>query len=113
VIADRFYDSTTAYQGSGRGLQDADWLEAFHARVTGGLEPARTFVMDVPIDVAFRRRTSRDDDRIEAGGANFFERVRTGYLALAARNPARVRVLDATRTPDELHREILAIVLAL
>ena len=106
VVADRFYDSTTAYQGGGRGLFDMDWLDAFHLRVTGGLAPARTFLLDVPVSVALERRRGIADDRMEAGGAPFFERVRSAYLALASRHPARIVVLDGTRPTEALHSEI-------
>src|SRR5690606_901983 len=96
VLADRFFDSTTAYQGGGRGLADPDWLSDFHRHVTGGLAPERTFLFDLSPEVAARRRAGRDEgpDRMEAGGEAFFARVRAAYLALAAREPARVRVLD-------------------
>ncbi len=108
VVADRFYDSTTAYQGGGRGVFDVEWLDAFHLKVTGGLTPARTFLLDVPVALALQRREGMTIDRMEAGGAAFFERVRSAYLALAARHPSRVTVLDGTRAPDELHADILA-----
>lgn len=107
VVADRFFDSTTAYQGGGRALFETDWLDAFHARVTGGLVPDRTYILDVPLDVARARRAGRADDRMEAGGSDFFARVRAAYLGLAARHPERAVVLDGTRPPDDLHAEIL------
>jgi dTMP kinase len=109
VLADRFFDSTTAYQGGGRGLADADWLSDFHRHVTGGLVPERTFLFDLPPEVAARRRADRDDapDRMETGGEAFFERVRAAYLALAAREPARVRTLDGTLPPDWLHEQVV------
>lgn len=105
VVADRFYDSTTAYQGAGRGLAGADWLRTFHAFVTGGLAPDRTFVIDVPLDTAAARR-GRDRDRMEEAGAAFFERVRAAYLRLADDEPERVVLLDGTRSVEALHAEI-------
>ena len=113
VLADRFFDSTTAYQGGGRGLADAEWLADFHRPVTGGLVPVRTFLFDLPPEVAARRREARmragdgGPDRIEAGGEAFFARVRAAYLALAAREPGRVRVLDGTLPPDWLHEQVV------
>lgn len=107
VIADRFYDSTTAYQGAGRNLADTDWLRDFHAFVTDGLVPDRTYLVDVPLDVAAERRGG-DRDRMEGSGQAFFERVRTTYLALADAEPDRFLVLDGTRPVDELHAEIVA-----
>ncbi|MDX1532180.1 MAG: dTMP kinase [Rhodothermales bacterium] len=107
VVCDRFYDSTTAYQGGGRQIAPTGWLEAFHRFVTARLEPDRTFLVDVPPEVAARRRDADDRDRIEAAGTAFFERVRAAYLHLAERDPERVRVLDGTRTIEALHGEIL------
>lgn len=106
VICDRFYDSTTAYQGAGRGLAEPGWLDGFHRFVTGGLVPERTYLLDVPLEVAAERR-GRCADRIEAAGRAFFERVRAGYLALAEAEPARIRLLDGTRSAEDLHEEIL------
>ncbi len=107
VVADRFYDSTTAYQGGGRGLAAPEELDRLHALATGGLAPALTFLIDVPVEVAVARRAQRAADRMEAGGAAFFERVRAAYLALAARHPERVVVLDGTQPPDSLHAEVM------
>ena len=111
VIADRFFDSTTAYQGGGRGVADVDWLRAFHPFVTGGLQPRRTYLLDVPAAVAAARRTARlggedQEDRMEASGEAFFERVREAYLALAAAEPDRFCVLDGTLPPETLHDRI-------
>ena len=108
VIADRFYDSTTAYQGGGRGLADEAWLDAFHGFVTGGLAPARTYCIDVPLAVASRRRAGEQADRMEASVDAFYQRVRMAYLALAARQPKRIVVLDGTLSPEALHEQILA-----
>jgi dTMP kinase len=112
VIADRFFDSTTAYQGGGRGLADPGWLDAFHRFVTGGLVPARTYLVDVPLEVAAMRRgadASRDGaDRMEAGGEAFFGRVREAYRHLAAVDPGRVLTVDGTRPAADLHHDIVA-----
>jgi dTMP kinase len=111
VLCDRFFDSTTAYQGGGRGLAEARWLDDFHRRVTDGLIPDRTYLLDVPLEIAARRRTGRDQatepDRMEAGGDEFFARVRAAYLALAEREPARIRVLDGTLPGEWLHEQIV------
>jgi dTMP kinase len=113
VLADRFYDSTTAYQGGGRGLADEAWLDRFHEWVTGGLVPTRTYLVDVPLAVAASRRAGEAADRMEASGEAFYTRVRMAYLALAARHPERVVVLDGTLARDALHARILADVRAL
>lgn len=108
VIADRFYDSTTAYQGGGRGLADTGWLADFHHFVTGGLVPDRTYTIDVPLATAAARRAGAQADRMEASGEAFYTRVRMAYLALAAREPGRIVVLDGTLAPEALHARILA-----
>jgi dTMP kinase len=110
VLADRFYDSTTAYQGGGRGLFDADWLESLHSRVTGGLVPDLTILVDLPVSVAGARRAGRSADRMEAGGDEFFERVRAAYLDLARRHAERIRVVDGTRPADEIEAHVLRLV---
>ncbi len=106
VIADRFYDSTTAYQGAGRALADADWLHTFHAFVTDGLAPARTYFIDVPLDVAAARRGG-DRDRMEQAGADFFERVREAYLDLVEREPERVVRIDGTMSMESINAQII------
>ena len=113
VLADRFYDSTTAYQGGGRGLADEAWLDRFHEWVTGGLVPDRTYLIDVPLAVAASRREGQAADRMVASGDAFYTRVRMAYLALAARHPERIVVLDGTLDPDTLAARILADVRAL
>ena len=110
VICDRFYDSTSAYQGAGRKVAEMAWLEDFHKLVTDGLVPGRTYLIDVPLDVAAGRRTGRDGDkadRMESGGGDFYERIRAAYLNLAEREPGRVLVLDGTRPADVLHTQIV------
>lgn len=107
VLADRFFDSTTAYQGAGRELAAPDWMAAFQRFVTDDLSPDRTYLVDVPLDVAAARRGDRDADRMERGGDAFYTRVRDGYRQLAEADPGRVLVLDGRRTPDALHGQIL------
>ena len=115
VICDRFADSTLAYQGYGEGL-DLDALRSLGAWATGGLTPDLTLLLDVPEDVRRVRRPERgtsEEDRFEAGhghDAAFHERVRRGFLALAAAEPERWHVIDATPPPDEVARRILAVV---
>ena len=110
VIADRFYDSTTAYQGGGRGVAEVDWLRAFHPFVTGQLAPRRTYLLDVPAEVAAERRRARSgaSDRMEAAGEPFFARVRDAYCALAATEPDRFCILDGTRPPETIHDQVTA-----
>lgn len=107
VIADRFYDSTTAYQGAGRDLAAPDWLLDFHRFVTDDCHPERTFLIDVPVGLAAARRGGRSQDRMERGGEAFYERVRQAYLQLADLERQRVRVLDGSAPAPALHTAIL------
>ena len=108
VIADRFYDSTTAYQGGGRRVADIPWLRAFNQRVTGGLKPHRTYLIDVPLEVAFQRLSGHIPDRMESAGKAFYERVRATYHALAREEPQRFLVLDGREPVSVLHERIWA-----
>jgi dTMP kinase len=103
VLCDRYADSTLAYQGAGRGL-DSAMLGAWNAAATGGLTPDLTLLFDVPVEVGLERRSgdARETNRLDREPRDFHERVRARYLALAAAEPARWVVLDATRPPDEI-----------
>ncbi len=102
VLCDRFYDSTTAYQGGGRGVAPEPWLEAFHDVVTGGLVPARTYYLRLAPEAAAARRGHRAEDRMERSGLAFYARVAAAYDALAARHPERIVPLDASAPPDAI-----------
>lgn len=112
VIADRFFDSTIAYQGAGRQLEDVDWLMEFQRKVTGGLVPDRTYLLRISTAEADARRMARSGggpgDRMEEGGSAFFDRVVNAYDRLATEEPGRYRVLDGTRNVVVLHEEIWA-----
>lgn len=103
VLCDRFVDSTLAYQGYGRGI-DLDLLQQICDLATGGLVPALTFVLDLPVPISRERVALRDrgaGDRMEREDPGFYERVRRGFLDLAARS-SRYHVFDATKPPEEL-----------
>lgn len=106
VVADRFDLSTLAYQGYGRGLRLAD-VRAAISLATGGLTPDRYLYLDLPVDAgeARQRDGGKAPDRIEREGGTFLDRVRRGYLELAASDPT-VRVIDGVGTPDEVHARI-------
>ncbi len=106
VLLDRFYDSTVAYQGGGRQIGDLDWLSEFNRKVTGGLKPDRTYYLRIPTSVGTRRRRHRDDDRLEAGGEVFFERIVETYEQIAAGDPGRVLVVDGDRAPEDVAETI-------
>ncbi|WP_423193389.1 dTMP kinase [Cupriavidus sp. H18C2] len=111
VISDRFTDATFAYQGGGRGLPRAR-LEVLEQWVQGGLQPDLTLLFDVPLETAAARlANAREPDKFEAESRAFFERTRAEYLRRAAESPQRFRVIDATRSIDEIRvtlEEILA-----
>jgi dTMP kinase len=96
VICDRFTDASYAYQGAGRGVS-AGLLDQLAAAVHGDLWPARTLLLDVPVDTGLARARQRAGalDRFEAERPAFFERVRSAYLRRAAADPGRIRVIDA------------------
>ena len=94
VVSDRYAASTIAYQGFGRGLERSE-LETLIAIATGGLRPDVTILLDLPVSAAGARRGG-SPDRMESMAADFFERVRSGYLALAQERPEEWVVLDAT-----------------
>ena len=94
VIADRFTDSTLAYQGGGRGIP-RDLILAVDETITAGMRPDLTLFLDLPAAVGLARLGQ--PDRIEREAVEFHERVRQEFLSIARRNPARVEVLDATK----------------
>ncbi len=110
MVADRFELSTLAYQGVGRGLgvERARELNAF---ATGGLRPDLTLVFDLPVTEGRARRHAggKVDDRIEGAGDAFLERVREGYLALAAADDG-VEVVDAAPDADAVHQQVRTLV---
>lgn len=101
VVCDRFFDSTHAYQSGARGLDDA-LVRRANALGCCGVVPDVTLVLDVDPEVAFSRAGAGGLDRMEAEGLAFQRRVRADYLSLAKEEPGRVRVVDATGTPDEV-----------
>jgi dTMP kinase len=114
VLCDRFTDATYAYQGAGRGLSAAS-IAALEQLVQGARRPDRTILLDAPVDLALarveRRRGGAGLDRFERERADFFERVRAGYLARAAAAPRRIVVIDASRPPAEVTESVLAALL--
>ncbi len=112
VLCDRFFDSTTVYQGAGRGLDPDGWLDAFNRRVTKGLVPTRTYLIDIDPEEAVRRRMAQGGvagrDRMEQAEPAFYTRIVDAYRALAYAEPVRWRVLDGLRPAEEIARHIWA-----
>jgi len=104
VVCDRYLDSTVAYQGYGSG-GDGAWIRALNERVTGGLRPQLTFLFDLSVEEAFRRRGG-GGDRIEERDLSYHRRVRRGYLAIAGEEPARFNVIDATAPAEKQHEAV-------
>ncbi len=110
VICDRFTDSTLAYQGAGRGI-GAELVKPLNDFACAGITPDLTFILDIPVDRGLKRAAERSPensirDRLENERREFHERLRQGFLALAAADPERCAVIDASGTPEEVHREI-------
>ncbi|UCD64359.1 MAG: dTMP kinase [Candidatus Zixiibacteriota bacterium] len=100
VLCDRFYDSTTAYQGYGRKL-DIRMVKALHKIAVKGVTPDLTFVFDVDLKTAFAR-LGKSKDRLESQPKAFFKRVRLGFLEIARKERRRVKLIDGTRPVDEV-----------
>jgi dTMP kinase len=117
VLCDRFTDSTEAYQGGGRKLGSEPVL-ALHRILCGDLQPHLTILMDSDVGVSVERARRRNQARTFEGNENrfeqenraFFGRVRSAYLAIAAREPQRVALVDARGTPDATHDQIVGVV---
>jgi dTMP kinase len=111
VISDRFYDSSLAYQGYGRGL-DLAALHDITRFATGGLVPHLTLYLDLQPDQGLQRRLLGDGEwnRLDQEALAFHRRVRAGYLELAGREPERWRVIDAARSIEAVQKDIACIV---
>ncbi|NEX14068.1 MAG: dTMP kinase [Prosthecochloris sp.] len=116
IILDRFFDSTTAYQGYGRGL-DLNMLQKINDISTFGLQPDLTFFLDIAPEDALIRKFSEKSlplafennemDRMESSGLSFYQRVREGYLKLAIAEKKRFVLFDACADPDSIHAQII------
>ena len=105
VLCDRHIDSTVAYQGYGRGL-DLDEINYLNNIATGGIKPDLTYVFDVDVETS-AKRVGDEKDRMESAGKEFFNRVRNGYLELAQKEPKRIKVIDSTRSIEEVFQNVL------
>lgn len=101
ILCDRFYDSSTAYQGYGRGLP-LDEVRALNRAATGGLEPDVTLLFDVDPMIGLERATREGADRLESEDVSFHERVRSGFLELARQESGRMRVVDASQSIEAI-----------
>ena len=115
VLCDRFTDSTLAYQGYGRGI-DLKLLGQLNNVADDGVRPDLTFLLDCPVSEGLGRTSHRPnvegqprEDRFEHETLDFHEKIRSGFLIMARANPARFRVIDSSRSKDEVSREIVRI----
>jgi len=110
VVCDRFYDSTTAYQGAGRGLPRQD-LKRLHTLATGGLSPDLTILIDLDAETGLTRvKNVRESDRMEQESLAFHNRVREGFLKLADQETERIKVVDGGPPQEKIAAEILLLV---
>ena len=114
VLCDRFFDSTTAYQGGARGI-DRSVINTLNRFAAGKCIPDLTILMDLSPETGFSRTAKRQEtqgehDRFELEKIDFHHKVRNAFLACAAEEPQRFRVVDADRAIDEIHKEITEIV---
>src|SRR5436853_1096749 len=110
VVCDRFTDATVAYQGGGRTIPEPI-LTTLNDWATGGIKPARTYLLDVPVDLGLQRASRRSGerpDRLEKESRTFFEAVRARYLDVARREPERIVVLRGTDPEETLAHQIWA-----
>jgi dTMP kinase len=114
VISDRYADATFAYQGAGRGFDEATVNRVIEL-ATGGLKPDLTLFFDITVETAIKRMSGRPDsetvrNRMDLETAEFYERVRRSYLGIAEREPERFTVIDANGPMDEIHKAVGEIV---
>ncbi len=108
LIADRFFDSTTAYQGYGRGI-DLQVVHMLNQFATGGLTPAKTILIDITPQTASARQ-QEDRDRLEEGGMAFYQRVREGFLQIARQHHERFVVINGEQSEDQVADAVWAVV---
>ena len=116
VISDRYADASAAYQGAGRGFS-AEKIGQTIQLATDGFKPDLTLFFDLPTEIAFSRTNSRADEgeklnRLDKEAVDFFDRVRRAYLEIAAAESERIRIIDASGSINEIHRQTLQIVTA-
>ncbi|ODB86844.1 dTMP kinase [Candidatus Thiodiazotropha endoloripes] len=112
VLCDRFTDASYAYQGAGRGLA-SDRIASLEQFVQGELRPDLTLLLDLPVEQGLARAGQRSEpDRFEKQEMSFFEKVRAGYLEIAAREPHRVKIIDASKPLETVQQQIDHVVTA-
>ena len=105
ILFDRFYDASIAYQGYGRDLS-LNFITTLISFINCPA-PDITFLLDISVEDGFSRKVNDVKDRIESSGLDFFNNVREGYLEVAKSDPERLKVLDASKTIEDVHDEII------
>ena len=109
VVADRFYDSTIAYQGFAREIFDAEEILKLNKLILGKFKPNLTFYLKIKPEIAFKRKNSGENlDRMEKEALAFHQKVYEGYQFISKKEKERFVVLDATKSIEEIHNEIVA-----
>ena len=108
VLCDRHIDSTVAYQGYGRGV-DIGQIKMLNNIATSGLKPDLTFIFDINIETS-AKRVGKNQDRMESSGAEFFKKVREGYLNIAKEEPERVKVIDGSKSIESIKDVVISII---
>ncbi len=113
VLCDRFADSSTAYQGYGRGM-DLKMVNELNQFAVDGHWPQLTLVLDLPVEKGFLRAQGRrrNLDRMETQALKFHKRVRQGFKAIASGDPKRVKILDGSQSPDVIHAAVRQLALS-
>lgn len=106
VLCDRHTDSSVAYQGYGRGL-NIERINMLNNLATNGKKPDITFVFDIDTETSMKR-VGKEKDRMESAGFEFHTKVRNGYLEIAKKEPERIKVIDASKSIEEIHQEVLS-----
>ena len=106
VISDRYYDSSTAYQGAARDL-DYNVIDLLNSFATFHTVPDLTVLLDLPVEEGFKRIDHRDLDRLEQEDISFHKKVRQQFLSIAKKHASRYLVLDALKAPELIHNQIV------
>ena len=108
VLCDRFFDSSTAYQGYGGGI-DLKVINMINKIATGGLLPDKTFLINISIDESIKRKKimGKSSDRIEQKKISYYKKVINGYLKISQKNRKRFKVIDGKKPVEDIHREII------
>lgn len=107
VLCDRFFDSTTAYQGYGRGV-DIEFIDKCNFFASLGLFPTITFYLSLTLEESNQRSQNKNFDRIEASGNGFYKNVQHGFEVLSQLHPGRIKKVDANQEIEKIHKEILS-----